>query len=320
MRALVMVAIVTGCAGNPRLDEVETRLSAIESVQAKNQAATAAELHKVQVQLDALLFALRNAPTGDGGGDPDLEAKIDDLARQVHQLGEAIARLGDAAPAAARQRKRRPEPDPADVMAVPLGKSPIDGPADALVTIVRGYEYACPFCEKSRATMAELRKLYPDEVRIVYRHFVIHPATATLPAQAACAAQIQGKFFEYDELLWAKAFNANRDFSQANLEKLAVDAGLDLGIFIADLNGTCVGRVQDDMADLKKVGQGATPTFFVNGRYLAGAQSLATFTKLVDEELALARKRVKKGTKRSRYYKKWVLGKGKQELVPPANP
>jgi protein-disulfide isomerase len=318
MRALALVVIVAGCAGNQRLDEVETRLSAIESVQARNQAATTAELRKVQVQLDALLFALRTAPAGDGGGDPDLEAKIDDLARQIHELGEAIAKVGDAP--AAKPRKRRLEPDPADVMAVPLGKSPIDGPADALVTIVRGYEYACPFCEKSRATMAELRKLYPDDVRIVYRHFIVHTQVATLPAQAACAAQIQGKFFEYDELLWSKGFHANRDFSQTNLEKLAVDAGLDLGVFIADMNGTCVGRVQDDMAELKKVGQGATPTFFINGRYLSGAQPLETFTKLVDEELALARARVKKGTKRSRYYKKWVLGKGKQELVPPANP
>jgi hypothetical protein len=63
-------------------------------------------------------------------------------------------------------------------------------------------------------------------------------------------------------------------------------------------------------------GQGATPTFFVNGRYLVGA-SPDKLHALVDQELARAQQRIEAGTARADYYRTWVLEKGLKRFVPP---
>ncbi|MBK7540135.1 MAG: thioredoxin domain-containing protein [Myxococcales bacterium] len=86
--------------------------------------------------------------------------------------------------------------------------NPFKGPADAKVTIVKGYEYACFYCEKVRSTMEEIVKKYGADVRIVYKQFVVHPQTATAPALAACAAHKQGRFEQMDKLLWDKVFSS----------------------------------------------------------------------------------------------------------------
>lgn len=312
--AAVVVALLGSCSSNRRLDAIEARLSAVEAVEVKGQARLEQQLDELSKAVEAVAFQLRAAAAMDATS--VLRDRIEEIAAQVAELERLAARPAPGPPPApAPSRGRAQPPDPADVYAVPLDRSPVDGPADALVTIVRGYEYACPYCEKSRATMEELRRLYPDDVRIVYRSYIVHPTTATEPALAACAAHLQGRFFEMDRLLWDKAF-AQRKFDAAHLEQLAVEAGLDLAQYRADVAGACPATIQDDMADLAKVGQRATPTFFINGRYLSGAQPTASFQKVIDEELALAKQRLKKkGQKRAKYYQTWVLGKGKAEHV-----
>jgi predicted DsbA family dithiol-disulfide isomerase len=71
-------------------------------------------------------------------------------------------------------------------------------------------------------------KDYGNDVKVVYKHFVVHPQVATDPALAACAAHLQGKFSAMEHLLWEKAYKANRNFSRDNLEALAKEAGLDV--------------------------------------------------------------------------------------------
>jgi hypothetical protein len=69
---------------------------------------------------------------------------------------------------------------------------------------------------------------------------------------------------------------------------------------------------------MQAVGQGATPTFFVNGRYLVGVAPLGAFEKIIEEELQKAQERVAAGTAPADYYRTWVLEKGKPKFVPPA--
>ncbi|MCX5746463.1 MAG: disulfide bond formation protein DsbA, partial [Proteobacteria bacterium] len=90
----------------------------------------------------------------------NLERKVDDLAKNQLAMMEMLKAGGGrpGAAAAGQQQQRRPEPDRAKTYSVPVDGDPADGPADAKVTIVKAYDYACPYCEKVRPTMDELRK------------------------------------------------------------------------------------------------------------------------------------------------------------------
>jgi hypothetical protein len=110
-------------------------------------------------------------------------------------------------------------------------------------------------------------------------------------------------------LLWDQAF-ANRRFAPAEIDQLAIGVGLAMARFRADVAGPCVAEVEADQAELARFGVNATPSFFINGRYLAGAQPLASFAALVDEELAKAEAAVSRGVKPARYYQQEIVGKG----------
>jgi protein-disulfide isomerase len=247
-----------------------------------------------------------------------LERKVDDLGAAVAALDKKMDAL-QASIARPRPPKppSKPEPDSKDVYAVPVDGAASVGPADALVTIIKGYEYACPYCEKVNPTLEQLRSDYGDDLRIVYKHYVVHPKDATDPALAVCAATRQGKFREMDALLWSRAY-ATRRFDRAHLETLAGEAGLDLAKYRADLDGDCPAIIAKDQADLRAAGLGATPTFYINGRYISGAKPIAQFKAMIDEELATARQRVAVGTPRADYYRTWVLEKGLKKFVPSA--
>jgi len=160
-----------------------------------------------------------------------------------------------------------------------------------------------------------LAKAYPKDLKIVYKHFVVHPQQATIPALAACAADKQGKFHQMYETIWEKGFNAGRNLSQENMDKLAQEVGLNVQKYKADMDGECKNIIRQDQQQLASVGVGGTPAFFVNGRFLSGARPPEQFKALIDEELKKANERVgKEGTTAANYYQKWVMEKGKKSL------
>jgi protein-disulfide isomerase len=164
-------------------------------------------------------------------------------------------------------------------------------------------------------TLDQLLKDYPKDIKIVYKHFVVHPQLATIPALASCAADKQGKFYEMYNLIWEKGFNAGRNLSQENMEKLAGEAGLKLDKFKADMEGDCKKTIREDQQQMASVGVGGTPAFFVNGRFLSGARPIEQFKALIDEELKKANERIgKEGTTAANYYQKWIMEKGKKSL------
>jgi protein-disulfide isomerase len=201
------------------------------------------------------------------------------------------------------------------VYAVPVGDSPVEGPASARVTIVEAFEFACPFCERAQATMAEIRRHYGNDVRIVYKHFIVHPTVATIPAQAACAAHMQGKFKAMKDAIWEHGFKAGRNLGEENMLRQARKLGLKMKRFEADMRGPCVARVQQDHQAMARVGVAGTPGFFINGRSLRGAQPFTAFQALIDEELARANEIIRtQGVKPSAYYDSQVVAKGRKEL------
>lgn len=242
-----------------------------------------------------------------------LEAKLDKIDERLGKI-ETMVQQGGGAGAGRQAPQRPPGPDPSKVYAVPVTGAPAVGPENAKVTLVKAYEYACMFCERSRATMEEIKKTYGNDVRIVYKHYIVHPTSATIPAQAACAANKQGKFAEMDNLIWEKGFKTNRNLSQENMDALATELKLDMNRFKADMQGDCQKIVQEDHQQLAQVGVTGTPGFFINGRFIRGAQPFPAFKAVIDEELKKASERIGQGTAADKYYQEWVLAKGEKKI------
>ena len=264
----------------------------------------------------------------------NLERKVDEMSKKLDDISRQIARGG--AGAQAPRPPARAEPDRAKTYAMPVDGDATDGPADAKVTLVKAYDYACPFCEKVRDTMEDLRKKYGNDLRIVYKQFVVHPQVATAPALAFCAAAKQGKFIQMDQLLWDKGFKARQFDKDATGEAggqaqrcwessagcpivlgFAQELGLNLDKFKADMKGECQALIQKDMRDLTAIGVGSTPTFFVNGRYLVGAMPTEQFVTLIDEELKKANEKIQAGVPAASYYQQMVVDKGLKQLEKP---
>jgi protein-disulfide isomerase len=256
----------------------------------------------------------------------DLEQKLEELQRKLDKIDSA-SRIGAYAPPA--PRPVRPQPDAAIVYSMAVDGYPSIGPDDAKVTIVKAYDHACPFCERTRATMKELREKYRGDVRIVYKPLVVHPSNAMAGALATCASHQQGKFEQMDAAIWDKGFNAGRKLDASdtpqrtkcwdepagctNVVEYAKDLGLNLTRFKQDMRG-CMQSVTRSMADFNALSVAATPGFFINGRFLSGAQPLDAFVRLVDEELRKANERIARGTKQSRYYDEVVVQGGQKTL------
>jgi protein-disulfide isomerase len=163
-------------------------------------------------------------------------------------------------------------------------QGPSLGPANAPVTIVEFSDYQCPFCKRAEPTVHEVARRYPEQVRIVYRHFPldnIHPE-ARPAAEAAACAEDQGKFWDYHALV----FQSSPKLAKEQLRELAGQAKLDLTAFDACVaDGRTRARVEADVAAGREAGVSGTPAFYVNGIPLSGARSVDEFVKLIEREL-----------------------------------
>jgi protein-disulfide isomerase len=242
----------------------------------------------------------------------ELKRELADIRKELQALR---GQPGRAAGPAQAQAPRAPRPDPARTYAVAVAGAPAVGPAAAPVTIVIGYEYACPWCNRQRQPFTALRETYGDDVRIVYRPFVVHEDAAGDAALAACAADRQGHFAEVSDALWSDVFEKHA-FDRASVEHAAASvAGIDVARLRRDMDGDCKAWVKRERAALLDLGINGTPQLWVNGRPLApGYKTLEQMKPLVDEELARARERIAAGTPRDAYYAEWVMKKGLRGL------
>ena len=167
-----------------------------------------------------------------------------------------------------------------------LQGSPSRGPADAPVTIVEFSDFQCPFCGRANSTVENVWKSYNGKVRWVFKHYPLdfHP-DAPLAHRAALAAGEQGKFWEMHDAIFLNQKAIKRD----DLIRTAGTLGLEMTRFLADLDSANYQKVmQRDMAEGTQVGIDGTPTFFINGHRLVGAQPIETFRAVIDRELSIA--------------------------------
>jgi len=212
----------------------------------------------------------------------------------------------------------RPQPDPAAVYRVPLdGPLPQRGRNDALVTVVVFSDFQCPFCSRVEPTITRLLDTYGTDLRVVWMNNPLgfHP-NAMPAAIAATEAFEQGG----DALFWAlhgKLFENQSDLSREVIERLAQEVGLDMGQLRAALDQReHESLILAQQALAVSLGASGTPSFFINGRNLRGAQPYETFAAMVDEELAKARALVARGTPRARVYTETIRnGATTQQLL-----
>jgi len=153
-------------------------------------------------------------------------------------------------------------------------------------------------------------KEYDGKLRVVYKHMIVHPPVRDAHL-ASCAASKQGKFNEYKNQVWEKAY-AKRDFGEDNLLKIGTDLGLDANKLKADMHGDdCAKRVDGDMEELKKFHVNGTPAFFINGKHIGGGIPKDAFKKIIDEKLQVAQA---SGVSGGEYYAKEIMGKGEKEF------
>ena len=204
---------------------------------------------------------------------------------QDHPAGATVAARPAAAPAEATSCACHHDDGPqvsSRMERVDVGRAPIRGAASAPVTVVAFFDYECPYCARGERMLAELERRYPN-VRIAFkqRPLPFHEHAA-LAARAALAADEQGRFAE----LHAKLFASQSALDRASLERYATELGLDLGRFREALDSPRVAaRIDDDRTQADELGVAGTPTFFVNGRRVVGAQPLEEVAPLVEASL-----------------------------------
>jgi protein-disulfide isomerase len=159
------------------------------------------------------------------------------------------------------------------------------GPADAPITIVEFSDYQCPFCRKWHAEVSrDLFAAYPGKIRLVYRNLpltTIHPDALPAAEAAMCAGE-QDVYWAYHD----KLFGSEQLGTEVYLQ-YARDLDLNLTTFEACLQDQKYqADIQTDSDFAMNLGVRSTPTFFINGLAIVGAQPLEVFKQVIDKELA----------------------------------
>lgn len=223
-------------------------------------------------------------------------SKLDGVAEGVEMLLDTIAAEGGP------KQKKRPRPSSTAIYSMPIDGDPYVGPALAKVTLVKGYDFYCGFCDRALPTMVELQKIYGDKLKIVFKNFVIHDDYARLPALAACAAHKQNRFMPMFEQIWIHGMRARAELTEAKLVEIATALKLNKKRFLGDMYGSCEDKVRSDFQSMEAVGATGTPVFYINGRFLSGALPIEKYRRIIDQELVKAEAALKSGIALKNYY------------------
>ncbi len=162
--------------------------------------------------------------------------------------------------------------------------NPVKGAEKALITIVEYTDFQCPYCKRGADTVYEVLKKYPEKVKVVFKNNPLDFHKQAVPAaKAALAANKQGKFWEYHDLLFKNPSGLKEEL----FVKYAEELKLDMEKFNKDRNSEEIAKlVESDLVEAKVHKFTSTPVFVVNGVVVRGAQSADYFSKVIDRLLA----------------------------------
>ena len=178
------------------------------------------------------------------------------------------------------QKPRRP------TFPIEVGDAPVTGGKDAKVTIVEFSDFQCPFCAKGADILKELKKKYGNKIKVAFKNFPLpFHNHAEQAAVAGLCANEQGSdyFWKMHDLMFA-----NQDaLDTEGLKATAKKVGLKADQFEKCLaENKYLAQARNDMEEGRKIKVKSTPTFFINGQLINGAQPVEVFSEIIDEELA----------------------------------
>ena len=174
---------------------------------------------------------------------------------------------------------------------IPLDDDPVLGSPDAPVTLIEYSEYLCPYCQRFvLETLPLIEEQYIDtgKVKLIFRDFPVHGQPAVAMALVAECAADQGKFWEMHYILWERTdeWSQSEDLL-ATIQGYADELGLDQDEYMSCLEqGAPIDKIREDYELGAQDGVNATPTFFINGIEIRGAQPFEEFQRVIEAELA----------------------------------
>ena len=171
------------------------------------------------------------------------------------------------------------------VAKVEEGNSPFKGGADAKVTVFEFTDFQCPFCSRGAEVMKELKAKYKNKIKVVFKNFPLpfHGSAKQAAHAAFCAHEQDTKYFWQ---LYEEFFADQANLNEKGIEETVKKTGLDVEKYQTCMKSKKYDKkIEDDMEEGKKAGVNSTPTFFVNGQMLVGAQPVEEFVEIIEEEL-----------------------------------
>jgi protein-disulfide isomerase len=159
---------------------------------------------------------------------------------------------------------------------------PFKGAVNAPVVIAVFSDFECPACAALVPVIEQVLEQYPANVKVVFKHYPINSHQYSHKAAAAAiAADRQGLFWEYHDLL----FKNHKQLSDQKIRDIAVVLGLDMEQFQKDLMASQTQAIiNQDRVEAARVGIRSTPTVFINGKELRN-RTLEGFKSLIESEL-----------------------------------
>lgn len=265
------------------------------------------EIKELELQLKAKKQALKTNKTGGGFNKPQLILPASILLAGLivggafiytrsgqrsygaTAAGGQVAGAGVGGVAGLGGGHQQPPSDPADIKL--RSGDHIRGDKNAKVTVVEYGDFRCPFCERwFQQVEPPLKTSYVDagKVKMIFRNYAFLGPQSTWAAEAAECGAEQGKFWEFHDWLYSNQAPESdlAYYSKANLIKYAGQVGLGNSQFASCLNSDKYARrVADDLAQGQKDGVTGTPTVFINGQRVVGAQPFNVFSAIIDSIL-----------------------------------
>lgn len=166
------------------------------------------------------------------------------------------------------------------------------GPKEAPITIIEYSDFECPYCSRGHENLREVKKMYGDKVKIVYKHLPLDFHPLAMPAAKyfeAFAMQLPDKAEKFHDEIFT-----NQSTFKSEKEKFLKDTAKKLGANMAklakDLESEAVkARIAADMEEARQFGFSGTPGFLINGVSLKGAYPPPYFQKIIDRHLGTAK-------------------------------
>ncbi|HXT96501.1 MAG TPA: thioredoxin domain-containing protein [Polyangia bacterium] len=166
---------------------------------------------------------------------------------------------------------------------IDVSDAPMKGNPNARVTLVEFADYECPHCKNFQPVLHQILDEFPNDVKLYFKHYPLPQHTeARLAAEAAVAAQKQGKFWSFQDKLWEH----QDELGPAEIEKVAKESGLDVAKFRQDVASSAVkAKVEKDHNQGSAIGLQATPTLYINGREYTDARNAESLSEWIKDAL-----------------------------------